>query len=128
MTKSYTIGNKTYIQKPLVFGQLKQLISLLQGLKIPDALDIFQLIDILDNKIHKAVAIVLTEEGTSLRDKDIEKVEKEIEYEIDINTIAKVIEDFFELTPISSLLERIGGLKDAVVGTRNTAFLPRTQI
>ncbi len=111
MTKSYTIGNKTYIQKPLVFGQLKQLISLLQNLKIPDTLDIFQLIHILDVKIHKALAIVLIEEGTLLRDKDIEKVAEEIEYEIDLETITKVIEDFFELTPISSLLERIVGLK-----------------
>jgi hypothetical protein len=104
----YEIGNKTYVQKPLVLGQIQQLFEHLEGLSLPKSRNIFEIAQALGNRLPIALAIVLTEEGHSPRDKDLEKIADEIEFSIDVEMTSKAIEDFFELTPILSILERLG--------------------
>jgi hypothetical protein len=55
----------------------------------------------------QALAIVLTEEGKSVRDKDIEDIASFFEFEVDVSTVAMVIEDFFVCNPTSLILERV---------------------
>ena len=104
----YTIGEKTYVQKTLVLGQIRQLTEHLKGFSLPKGRNIFEIVQALGDRMPIALAIVLTEEGGLLKDKDLDKIAGEIEFSIDIETTTKVIEDFFELTPILSIFERLG--------------------
>ncbi len=106
----YQIGGKTYIQKPLVLGQVKQLNALLDGMVIPKDISVSGLIKLLGDKLPLALAIVLTEKGKHPKDKDIEALAKELEFEIDADTTSKVVEDFFDCNQIVSLIERIQGV------------------
>lgn len=110
--KEYAIGGKTYIQRPLVIGQVKQMAGILGGLQIPRNGSVSELIDILGAKLMPAVAVVLTENAKSPRDKDIEALAAELEFTMTPEDLVRVIDDFFVLNPISSLLERIGALTE----------------
>ena len=103
----YEIGGKTYIQKPLVLGQISQLISLMKGLVIPHDIAPMGLVSLLGDKLPIAIAIVLTPEGMKLKDKDINALTDEIEFEISPEQTIQVIEDFFVCNPIVSLLEKL---------------------
>jgi hypothetical protein len=67
----YQIGDKTYVQKKLVLGQWRQLLDLLKGLSVPQDLDAREIVSVFGDKLPYAPAIVLVEEGKSLREKDI---------------------------------------------------------
>jgi len=108
----YEIGGKTYIQKPLVLGQIRQLIGHLKGLEIKPGSSgniIFELGD----QLPVALAIVLVEEGKSPKreTEEIVQFSEELEYLIDGDTTLRVVEDFFVCNPTFSILERIGRLK-----------------
>lgn len=104
----YTIGSKTYVQKPLVLGQIRQLAKYLRGLSLPKSRNVFEIVETLGDQLPIAFAIVLTEENGSVKDKDLEKIAEEIDFLIDWETTVKVIEDFFACTPIFSIMARIG--------------------
>ncbi|HBE45742.1 MAG TPA: hypothetical protein DDW17_09975 [Deltaproteobacteria bacterium] len=105
----YEINGKRWIQKPLVIGQVKQLISIIGHLKIPGNIDIPGLIALLGEELPRVIAIILTPEGMSLREKEIDTLEKELEETLYIETAIQVIEDFFDLNPIALSLERLTG-------------------
>lgn len=111
---NYEIGGKTYIQKPLVLGQIRQMINLLQGIVIPGNTDAIGLITLLGDKLPIAIAIVLIPEDVDLKNKDIRALADEIEFEISPELSMQVIEDFFVLTPIVSLLERLKGMANKI--------------
>ena len=69
MNYKYKIGDKTYYQKPLVLGQIKQLEEFLKEFIIPGDLNVTTLMSIFGNKLPYALAIVLIEEGKSLSDR-----------------------------------------------------------
>jgi hypothetical protein len=107
----YQIGDKVYLQKPLVLGQIDQLMDLLEGTQIPKSSNPWMIKKALGEKIYVAMAIVLVEEGKSPK-RDLEELQKnadEIRWSIDHLTSIGVIEDFFECNPIASLLERLAG-------------------
>jgi hypothetical protein len=116
----YQIGNKTFIQKPLVLGQVNQLMSLLRGMVIPKTDDILVLIGALGNRLPMALAIVLQEEKpllpvptdgfVYLRDRDLKAIADDIEFNVDPMTPLQVADDFFDCNPIVSLLEKFGEL------------------
>jgi hypothetical protein len=110
MEFKYEVGGKKYIQKPLVLAQIKQLISRTQDLEIPGEIDVLELIGLLGDRIPGALAIVLTEKGAALRDKDLDALALELEYSITHETILQVIEDFFVCNPIASLLSKLSGM------------------
>ena len=112
----YEIGEKSYIQKPLVLGQVGQLIDCLKGTTITsfNPVDIFNQ---LRDQMPRLLSIVLTEEGKSPGDKDLESMAREMEFSIDIDTALKVSEDFFDCNPVASIWKRLNGLSQNIVRT-----------
>jgi len=114
MSISYEIDGEIYEQKPLVLGQMGQLTELLKGVVIPPDINRLGVISLLGNKLPAALAVVLTPKGCKVRDKDIEAVEKELEFSMSPEIAIQVIEDFFTCNPIQSLLEQIGGMVEKI--------------
>lgn len=104
----YEIGGVVFWQEKLRLGQINQLISLLKEVNIPTEATAIKLITALGDKLPLAIAIVLHKPEVKLKDKDIKEVADEIEFEMSPELALEVIEDFFDLTPISSLLEKVG--------------------
>lgn len=104
----YTIGNKVYFQKPLVIGQVSQLLNLLKDVKIPSEINVLTLITLLGDKLSKAIAIILIEPDKPLKSKNVDELVTEIEFELSPEMAIKIVEDFFDCNPISSLLEKMG--------------------
>jgi len=105
----YTIDGKKYFQKPLVLGQVQQLIKFLKGRKIPDDLSPFNVIEFLGDDLSEGIAIILSENGQHLKDKDIASLTAEIKWSIEPETSFEVIRDFFECNPIASIFEKLTG-------------------
>ena len=103
----YEIGGVIYTQRPLVLGQIRQLMNLMKGIIIPHDIDTMGLVSLLGDKLPQAVAIVITPEGMSLKDKDVKALTDEIEFEISPEMSMQVVEDFFTGNPIVSLLEKL---------------------
>lgn len=114
MKCEYVIGGKKYIQKPLVLGQIMQLMELLKGVVIPKHIDTFGLISALGQHLGPALAIVLIPEGVALKDKDIKMLESEIVFEVTPEQVVEIIEHFFTLNPIASLLQKLSGMVESV--------------
>ena len=108
---SYEIDGKKYSQKPLVLGQVQQLIAFLKDKQtmFPKNLTPWSVIEFLGDEICEGIAIVLREDGRHLKDKDVETLAKEIKFSIEPETMFKVIEDFFDCNPIASVIERLAG-------------------
>lgn len=111
---TYEIGGKTYIQRPLVLGQVRQLLDVLQGAVIPGNVDALGLVSVLGDKLPLALAAVLTEEGQSPRGKDIPALAGELEFAISPEQAIAVIEDFFAGNPLVSFLERLAGMAEKI--------------
>lgn len=135
MEYKYKIGDKVYYQKPLVLGQIKQLEVFLKDFIIPGDLNVTTLMAILGDKIPRALAIVLIEEGKSLSERfrlpeisnpksEINKacfgyeplseimnmIAMQIAVNIDLETTAQVVEDFFVCNPTASIFRRLAGI------------------
>jgi hypothetical protein len=105
--KKYAIGGKVYIQRALVLGQTRQLLRLLDGITLPGNLEIRSLIETLGESLPAALAIVLTEEGKSPKDKDLDALASEMEFAITLEQTAQVVEDFFGCNSLPSLLNKM---------------------
>jgi len=107
----YIIGDKKYFQKPLVLGQVQQLIAFIKSkeIQIPSILTPWSVIESFGDSLSEAVAIALREENRHLKDKDVEALAQEIKFSIEPETALKVVEDFFDCNPIVSTLERLAG-------------------
>ncbi|OGP65792.1 MAG: hypothetical protein A3K22_00970 [Deltaproteobacteria bacterium RBG_16_42_7] len=123
----YKIGGKTYTQKPLVLGQMRQLMSLLQGIVLPpDKINTFGVIFLLGNKLPAAIAIVLIPEGTNLKDKDVNVLAKEIEFEISPEQTIEVINDFFTCNPLASLFKNISEMAEKITAQMQETLLNKS--
>lgn len=113
--RKYEIGDKIYIQRPLVLGQWRQLGPILQEISLP-AGDISpaSLVSALGQHFFDVLAIILTPEGASLRNKDIPSLAAEIEFAVMPETAIEVIADFFGCNPIPSLLDHLTTLTTRV--------------
>ena len=103
----YEIDGKVYVQKELVWGQVKQIIDVLKGVTFPPNPTPLDIISILDERLPSALAIVLTEEGQSVKDKDLTALSSELSFKISLGVTMQVIEDFFDCNPTALLLERL---------------------
>ncbi|HQI50424.1 MAG TPA: hypothetical protein PLN61_17370 [bacterium] len=112
--KKYEIDGRTFYQRPLVLGQVRQLLDLMQGVTIPVGAGAMGIIDALGEKLPMALAIVLTEADRPLRDKDLHVLAQELTYSVTPETALEVVEHFFGLNPIASLLSRIGNLAEKI--------------
>lgn len=110
---TYEIGGEKFVQRPLVLGQVRQLIaeiSPLGGVN-PDAGKAEIIAALIQcGQLERVLAVVLTPEGEDLRNKNIDALALEIEFGITPETIVRVIEDFFDCNPTASLLEKLVGV------------------
>jgi hypothetical protein len=110
MKKRYQIGERSYVQRPLVLGQLQQLLPFLGSVKVKRG-EISDLMGMFSNgnRISAALAVVLIDEGITVREA-LDRVEEravEIHYSITADQILEVLEDFFVCNRSSSVLERL---------------------
>jgi hypothetical protein len=132
----YHFGDKTYIQKPLVLGQMRQLSTVLQGFKLSGNLSVADIVDFLGAELPKALAVVLTEEGKSPKNKDLTAMAEELEYSISLDDAVKVAEDFFACNQVTSLSEKItkmfGGMMSLEsleeTGSNTSVSMPQEEI
>lgn len=110
MEKTYDLGGTTYVQRPLVLGQIRQLLEQLDGLTFDAAAGVAAIVSALGDRLPLALAVVLTPEGSSPRGKDLPALADEIEFGISPDQVLEVIEDFFGCNPVASLLERLTGM------------------
>ncbi|HNU76589.1 MAG TPA: hypothetical protein PKL88_02650 [bacterium] len=111
----YKIGEKEYRMKPLVMGQVRQLLSLLKGVEMPESVTVVSLITTLGDKLPEAVAILLIEPDKTLKNKNLKSLTEEIEFELTPTLTMEIIEDFFDCTPIFSILEEMGTRVEKIV-------------
>lgn len=104
----YTIGGIVYEQYPLVLGQISRLMKIVGDVNLPQENNVLSLISAFGDKLPKAFAIIFHVPGVSLKDKDIDKIASDIEYELTPEVSLEVIENFFDSNPISLLAEKIG--------------------
>lgn len=116
---SYTIGSKTYIMKPLVMGQINQLITLLKDVTFPSSGEVLPIITALGDKLPEAVAVVLHDPDVPLKDKNIKTMAEDIAFEMSPEMFLEVTEDFFECTPISSLFQKMGNTATKIAEKMN---------
>lgn len=123
----YTIGNKIFVQRQLVLGQWRELSNALKNVVISGELTPSKLVRALGDNLFIVLAIVMTEEGKSLRGKDLPVLAEEIEYGITPETAIEVIADFFDLNPIPLILKNLAGLEKTIrnkitaIGLTNSA-------
>lgn len=108
--KEYDINGRAFVQRPLVLGQIQQLLRVLDGIALPDPLTLASLLDALGGRLYSAIAVTITEKGCSPGDKDLEALAREMEWALPLETALEIVDDFFVLNPASSLLGRAGGL------------------
>lgn len=110
----YQINNKKYIQKPMVWGQVKQFQTLLKDVIWPTEFTIVTFLDVFSDQLPLFAAIVLTEEGKSLKDKNVDLLKIEFDEFLDIGTSIKMVEDFFVCNPIDSILKSLSGMMQKI--------------
>ena len=120
MEKRYEIGGKAYVMKPLVLGQWVQLLELLKDVRLWNGMTSGDLVSAFGSRLPKALAIALRDE-TPLKDKNLEEWAATIAFETSPEQGLEVIGDFFDLNPISSLLEKIGKMTDRISEKANPA-------
>jgi hypothetical protein len=107
MDYTYDIAGVTYVQRPLVLGQVRQMIAALGEFVIPRGAGVIGVIDALGDRLPHCLAVILTPQGQSPRDKDLERMAAELEFAITIEQTMQAVTDFFTCNPIASLLTLI---------------------
>lgn len=106
---TYEIGGKTYTQRPLVLGQIRQMIEALRDFTMPANATAADLALLLDDRLPHLMAIVLGVEGVSLRDKDVDALAEELRESVPVETAIRMVDDFFVCNPIASLADQLSG-------------------
>ena len=122
LVKRYQINEKVYVQKPLVLGQLQQLLQEIGEIKI-ESPSIVGLISALGEKLHKILAIILVEEGKSVKEKEIDILAEELKESITVEQAMEIIEDFLLFNRLSLILEKIqSGLMQVMPNTESKSM------
>lgn len=119
--KTYEIGGRKFALHELKLGQEQQLSRLLAtaiGDRPESALESAAIWHGMHSRV---LAIALTEEGVSLRDKNIDALAAFFEDELTGQQAAAMVEDFFGYIPITSVMEHmaagltgLGAVKPAI--------------
>jgi hypothetical protein len=104
----YKIGEVEYRMKPLVLGQISRLMKLLEGVVLPEDSNVLSMVSALGDKLPMAFAIIFHIPNIPLKEKNLEAIANDLEFELSPDMVMEIIEDFFECTPISLLAERMG--------------------
>ena len=108
----YRLGNRIFVQRPLVLGQLKQLSELLEDINLTevfsgDKFSVEKFLKILGKRLPKFIAIVLREPDKPLREKNLKEIEELVEEEWTLEQALQVVRDFFVCNNPSSLIEKL---------------------
>lgn len=104
--KEYDIGGKKFTQKRLVWGQVKQLRKEIEGVELSE-LTPRAILSALEEKLPRLVAIVLIPENQTAKTKNIDDMITHFEWELGVDQIMEIIEDFFVCNPVPSWLEKM---------------------
>ncbi len=126
---SYQIDGRTYVQKPLVLGQIEQLLDVIDGIELRHDMTQGEILAAVKKDIPLAMAVILCEKDTKLADKDIDTLAKELKFSVDFETAQAIVTDFFVCNPIVSLLKKLrenvskvlDAIKAQVGGSTNSA-------
>jgi hypothetical protein len=113
----YQVGEKIYIQKALVIGQIRLVTDLLKTIDLPKTIDVPEIVNSIGGVISEAMAIVLMEESmVKATAKELavyfsaeaikERVE-EFTFKLGSDVIVEAVNDFLSCNPITSGLELI---------------------
>lgn len=117
----YAVGEKTYVMRPMVLAQAKQLSILLKD-RFPGGddtlngpLDFSDILEKVQDVLPEALAIVLVEKGSdvALKDRtedDLKTLADVFTEEMSLSVLTEVVSDFLEHTPIISVLQMLRGL------------------
>lgn len=122
----YEIGGKTYVQKPLVWGQVKQLTNLLKDVEFSADATPITLIGVIGDKMGDVLAVVLTEKDKHVKDKNVKELAEELSFEVSPELVIRVIEDFFDCNPTGLYLEKIANLFGKVTEQAEKSIPPIT--
>jgi len=119
---TYEIGGKTYIQRPLVLGQWRQLIPLMAEISFPEDPGVQDIVAALQNGIERIAAVILTEEGAAIREKDLDALAEEFEFSLTPEIILQVADDFFVCNPLLSILAWLKEAAERIEGSIETTL------
>ena len=106
----YEIEGRKFVQRKLVWGQLQQLMDLLEGFEIEGEANVADLLKALGDKIPNAAAIVVIEEGQPLKQKDVAALSDFFEENLPVDLSIQMVEDFFVCNPTDLLLRKFANL------------------
>jgi hypothetical protein len=111
-SKNYMIGGVEYVQYPIVLAQLRALLPLIQEINFSDDMSPLDIVNALGDKLSKALAIVLIEKDSNVKEAlgAMASRSSKIECAISLEQTLEVIEDFFACNRVSSLVERLGSM------------------
>ncbi len=122
---TYEINGKTYIQRPLVLGQIGQITEVLKGIEITQGMGIEQIVQLLGDRLPAAMAVVLTEKGKKVRDKNLPALTEAMQDDMDVGTAIEVMDHFLSLNPIASAFGKLtgimAGITKAATGSRTSS-------
>jgi hypothetical protein len=104
----YKIGEVEYRMKPLVLGQISRLMKLLEGVVLPEDSNVLSMVSALGDKLPMAFAIIFHIPNIPLKEKNLEAIANDLEFELSPEMTMEIVEDFFDCTPISLLAEKMG--------------------
>ncbi|HOW54299.1 MAG TPA: hypothetical protein PLR60_06535 [Syntrophorhabdaceae bacterium] len=113
---TYVIDGETYTQRPLVLGQIGQIMGLVNGIEITESTTTGDIVALLDDRLPEAVAVILTPRGVKIKDKDLPAIADRFREHMDLQTAMEVVDNFLSLNPIASVLERLTGTMAAIMG------------
>lgn len=107
--KTYTIGTKTFFQEQITPGQIKQLKNALSdsGVQFDQIFHASDVVMALADKAALVACILICEEGTDLENKIPVELEKELEFKMSLEQTTQIVQDFFLLTPLTSIWKQI---------------------
>lgn len=104
--KRYLINGRTFVQNPLVLGQLLPLCEIIQAIEI-QSFSVQGIITAFGAKLSAALAVLLIPLGETLRDRDIEAMALFLEENMSAETALEVVADFLSFNPASSILGKV---------------------
>ena len=113
--RKYSIGGKTYFQRTLVFGQIRQILTIFKKIEFSGAAkkefdSINEVIDLLGDNLIEFLAVLLVPEGRIPKTKDNKTIATELEWTIELPVITEVMTDFFILNQASEILKKLTDL------------------
>lgn len=104
--KTYLINGRSYVQRPLVLGQLLPLCKMLETVEIR-SFSVQGIVSAFGQSLSTALAVLLIPKGDTVRGRDLETIAAELDEHMSAETALEVVADFLSFNPASSILEKV---------------------